>query len=81
MNYKDVVLKLVGDIRPQGETHIDDIRFENLKEMCTLIEWLLIEVNHVSYNKKRHEYSMKRAGEYSEGFLKDMLTLLNEREN
>ena len=73
INIYEVVKKLNGNINPAGATHVDDERFENLKDMCNLIANLLADVNHVAlHNKDRHEYSMKRAGEYADEFLKNI---------
>ena len=32
MDYYEVVKKLIGEVDPVGETHIDNERFENLKK-------------------------------------------------
>ena len=68
MDIHEVVTKLVGPIKPVGETHIDNDRYENLKIMCDLIDKLLTDVDRVIPNKRRDEYSMKRAGEYADNF-------------
>lgn len=66
----EVIEKLVGKINPVGETNADDERFENLKKLCEITNELIIKIDYVSCeNKDRHEYSMKRAGEYSCKFL------------
>jgi len=73
INIYEVVKKLNGSINPVGATQIDDERFENLKIMCSLIANLLADVSHVAlYNKDRHEYSMKKSGEYADEFLKNI---------
>ena len=68
MEIYDVVTKLVGGIDPVGETHTDNDRFENLKVMCDLVEKLLTDIDGVIPNKRRYEFSMKRAGEYADEF-------------
>jgi|WetSurMetagenome_2_1015567.scaffolds.fasta_scaffold128985_3 hypothetical protein len=65
MELKDVVMKLVGNIEPIGETNTDNYRFENLKQLCSLIEELVFEVEKIARNKDRPEFSIKRAGEYA----------------
>lgn len=45
----EIVNKLTGDIRPTGKTEIDNERFENLKEMCVLIEDLISQIEIVRY--------------------------------
>lgn len=66
----EIVKKLVGPISPVGETTADNRRFENLKAMTQVVDRLLFDINEVAvYNNGRHEYSMKRAGEYAGQFL------------
>lgn len=68
MELYDVVVKLVGSISPVGETHTDNERFENLKVMTNLVDKLLTDIDDVIPCKDRHEFSMKRAGEYADKF-------------
>lgn len=70
---EELVKLLIGDIIPIGETNIDDKRFENLKEMISLVESLLREIENVSYMNKRPEYSVKRSGEFAYNFLKNLV--------
>ena len=72
MDIKEIVQKLVGNITPAGESHLDTKRLENLKIMCGLIEDLVYEVNYVSRNKDRYESSMKVMGEYADKFLRNL---------
>lgn len=71
MELHEIITKLNGPISPVGETHTDNVRYENLKTAVELVEWLLTDINHVAINKDRSEYSMKRAGEYAAKFLSD----------
>lgn len=64
LNLHAIVTRLVGPIDPVGESHTDDKRFDNLKTLTDLIDRLLGDIERVSSNKSRHEYSMKRAGEH-----------------
>lgn len=61
----EIVKILIGNIHPVGETRLDDIRYQNLKVMCTLVDALLNEIYEVIDDKDRNEYSVKRAGEYA----------------
>jgi len=73
MEIYDVVKKLVGEIEPVGETYTDNARFENLKVMTDLVEKLLTDIADVAtYEKDRHEYSRKRAGEFADKFLRSV---------
>ncbi len=70
MTHLDIVQRLIGKIRPIGETNEDEKRFENLKAMCELTEILISEIDEVGYDfKNRVEYSMKEASEYASNFL------------
>ena len=65
----DVVKKLTGNINPIGETNIDNERFENLKNVCGLVDILLSEIDTVATgNKNQSEFSRKRAGEFASKF-------------
>lgn len=64
----EITKKLVGPINPIGESRTDEIRFENLKEVCGLVEALLSDIDKVIPNKRRQEGSMMKAGEYADRF-------------
>jgi len=68
MEVYDVVKKLVGEIKPVGETNTDNDRFENLKAMTDLVDKLLTDIDDVITEKNRHEFSRKRAGEFADEF-------------
>ena len=72
MNIYEVVTKLVGSIQPVGETNEDERRFENLKTMTNLISALLPDIENVVHCKDRVEFSIRRAGEYADNFLKEL---------
>lgn len=68
MDMHEVVAKLVGEIGPVGEAREDDERFENLKVMTELVDKLLTDIDRVIPNKRRVEFSMKRAGVFADEF-------------
>ena len=69
MEIYDVVMKLVGPVRPVGETHTDDKSFENLKVLVELTDKLLTDIDEIATdNKDRVEFSMNRAGKYCAAF-------------
>ena len=71
---EEVVTKLVGRIRPIGETNTDDERFENLVIMCELVNRLVMGIDNVAYlNADSPQYSMKRAGTYAKDFISKTL--------
>lgn len=70
MELKEIVLKLVGDINPHGDSSRDEKTFENLKVLCNLVEELLTTIDYVHYNNKNaFEFSVKRASEHAKKFL------------
>lgn len=69
MEMIDVVRKLVGEIQPVGESHIDSKRYNNLNEMIELVDYLIADIHSVSNNRKRQEASMKKAGKVAHEFL------------
>jgi len=69
MDVYDVVKKLVGEIKPVGETNTDDYRFENLKVMTDLVDKLLTDIDDIVPEKRSQEFSRKRAGDFADKFL------------
>ena len=72
MDYKEIVLRLIGEIEPIGEAAEDEKRYENLKNMCALVDGLIFEIYKVSKNADRYEASIRRAGECARMFLNDL---------
>lgn len=65
-----VIKKLIGNINPVGETVEDHIRLENLKTLCEVVNELVSDIDHVSYQyKDRVEYSIKESQQFAEQFL------------
>lgn len=64
-----VIEKLIGEVGPIGSTEIDDERFENLKSLCELTEYLVNKIAKLSEKRTRSEYSVRRAGAYANAFL------------
>lgn len=73
----DVVYKLVGPVKPVGETNADNERYRNLKVLCALVEDLVTEIDGVAFmNKDRPEYSMQRTGKFAYDFLNNGLGIV-----
>ena len=71
MTNHDVVVKLIGKIRPVGESNEDAERLKNLDEMCRLVESLLCDIDDmISSNKDDKQASVKRAVDYGRHFMK-----------
>ena len=70
MEIIDVVNKLIGPIEPIGETHADNIRYENLENMIELMKSLHMRIDAIATDyKDRPEFSMNRAGKFADEYL------------
>jgi len=69
METYDVVKKLIGEVRPVGETTTDDTRYENLKALVDLTNKLLIVISAVATEKNQSEFSRRRAGQFADEYL------------
>ncbi len=70
MSNLEIVNKIIGPIRPVGNSEIDAERYENLKAMCELVNELVTQIDSVSYDfQDRQEASIKKASEYSTNFI------------
>ncbi len=58
----DIVMKIIGEIDPIGDSSVDARRFSNLQNMISLVDNLLHDIYNVSLNKDRIESSMKESG-------------------
>lgn len=76
----EVVIKLIGEIKPIGESFEDERRFKQLEIMCDLVDRLLFQISDVIPDKERHECSMKRAGEYADNFFDAIREEMDEKE-
>lgn len=68
----DVVRELIGDIFPIGQSHIDSKRFDNLKEMCTLVDKLIFDIDQVIQMKDDERYSIQKAGNFADKFFDEL---------
>jgi hypothetical protein len=64
-----LILSLVGDIEPVGETNFDNNALENLRTICLLTSSLLDKINDVRRYQNNYQFSMKTAGECAERFM------------
>ncbi len=69
----EVVKRIVGDIKPVGDSSIDHKRLENLKSLFELINGLVHEVRiiHIE-NMNSQQYSVKIASDLSEEFINNL---------
>jgi len=69
MNNYDVVVKLIGPIRPVGETETDNIRLRNLMELSDLVHELVSDIHDVLKDRYSHMASVSKAGQKAEEIL------------
>lgn len=67
---QEIIKRMIGVVVPVGETNEDEKRFENLKDLCDLVEDLIGIIGEVS-EKNSYEHSVKRASDYAKRFLKE----------
>lgn len=67
----DIVMELIGEIEPVGETYTDDVRYKHLILLLDTLDVLIDEVRFILPNIDRHEYSMNRAGQCANKWIKD----------
>lgn len=67
----DIVMKVIGEIEPVGETYTDEERINHLILLLNTLDILIDEVRFILPNIDRHEYSMKRAGLWANNWIKD----------
>lgn len=69
-----IIKKLIGDIRPKGDSSRDHEIFDNVKIACGLIERLIVDIDDVAYvNRNSYEYSVKEISDYIDNFLKNKI--------
>lgn len=73
-----VIKRLIGNIHAVGETIGDNIRYNNLKIQCKLLDYLLEDISFESEKKDSPEYSVSRSGKYAYKCLKDIYEWLKE---
>ena len=59
----DLVMTLVGEVKPVGSTHVDDQRFQNLHTLQDVVDILLDEIYFVTADLDQCEYSRRRSAE------------------
>jgi hypothetical protein len=69
MDNTDIIRKLIGPVEPYGHVEIDEKLFENLKEMCQVVDNLIGDIESVSANKDSQLGSKQEMGKYAYRFL------------
>lgn len=71
-NY-EVVKKLIGDIRPKGDSSRDTKIFDNLKMMCELHAEIHKAIDEVSYDfKDDKQASVKTCCDYASNYIQSL---------
>lgn len=68
-NIAEVVGLVIGKITPIGESREDDERFENLKELESLVDSLIGRIYRTSSYKDDGRSSVSRSGRNAHNFL------------
>lgn len=74
----DIVMSIIGEIEPVGESHIDDQRFSNLLKLQMTMDILLDEIMYCLPYLDRVEYSVKRSAEQALEWMKEKRDWLQE---
>ena len=74
----DQIVEDLGEVRAVGSTHIDDVRYRNLRDMGDLVYILINKMRDARQDKGRPEYSMNLQGELADNILKELKELLEE---
>jgi hypothetical protein len=69
-NIYEVTQRLCGEIRPYGDTNIDEIRLLNLQDTISVAEKLIEDIIEVSKYSNRGEHSMAVMGKEATDFIK-----------
>lgn len=68
----EIVLKMVGNINPNGCSSRDEEAKENLKNYCDLLNEMIINLIDISNNKISYEYSVKQIGLIADNCIKNI---------
>jgi hypothetical protein len=68
----EVVMKLVGPVKPIGDSYADEIRLNNLKHLTAVIDTLLHEVTTVAGYRNSFQSSLKLAGRTAKRYLNEL---------
>jgi hypothetical protein len=79
MEYYEIIKKLIGPIKPTGDSAIDDERCQNMVEIIELTHKLVADIAGVySGYQHRQEYSVKKISKAAETFICDILRGLSD---
>ena len=67
----DILITLIGEVQPIGETNTDNDRYQNLIQLEGVIDLLLDEIEKVAKCSDRPEFSMSKAGKQAVSWFSD----------
>ena len=73
----DIIMELIGEIEPVGETNTDDKRFDNLLRLQNTVDILLDEIYYVTPYIGKYAYSMHRSGKQAVSWMQEKQEWLN----
>ena len=77
-NIADVVMALIGNIEPVGETITDEKAYKNLLCLEETLDILHDEIQFLLPNLNRYEYSMKRQGVEAKKYFESLVETISE---
>ena len=77
-NIADVVMALIGNIEPVGETITDEKAYKNLLCLEETLDILHDEIQFLLPNLNRYEYSMKRQGVEAKKYFASLAETISE---
>lgn len=76
--FKDVVIKLTGEVQATGCHSTDEDRLENLEELCMLAEDVVYELIQASRTRDEYRISMQDIGNKAAIALGDIAAMIEE---
>ena len=73
--FVEIEMKLNGDIKPVGDSNIDENRFQNLLSLCIIVDDLVTKIDAVAsiHERDLHMASVAKAQKYASNFLEKTL--------
>ena len=78
MDMYEIVIKLIGNIEPYGDTNIDRERIINLDDFTSLTYKLVSDLTDIAILKNRPEKSIKNMGKMAYDNLLEIRNIINE---
>jgi len=72
-NVHEVVIRLLGEVTPTGESTTDQVRLLNLKQTIEVAENLIIRIGLLRSYKNNPEYSMRVMGKEAADFIHELV--------